>query len=93
MLSQVVNVSANNMITIATPTVTPTHKETIVRPSSVIELFSATIEAACFNQLSEVAYYHLHLAHYRNQLLHLFVEDAMMAVCLTSPQMDYGMCR
>lgn len=85
MLSQVVKVSANNVITISSPDVPAVHKI----PASKNELFSTKIESDYFGQILMVAHYHLHLAHYRNQLMHLFVADAMMALCLTSQKTEY----
>lgn len=86
MLPHIVNVSADNFITITGPAVLEQY-DTI---PTISKLISTNMETAYFNRLSEVAYFHLHLAHYRNQLLHLFIEDALLAVCLTDSMMKYG---
>ena len=89
-LSQVVHTSADNYITIASPTAATTPKQQFVRPFSLEDILQVKMEDVYFKELCEVAYYHLHLAYYRNQLLHLFVEDAMVAVCMASAEVDYS---
>lgn len=86
MLSGVVNLSSENVVTIAAPIVVLEHDQSV----SMAEIFSSQMDNSDFNQLSEIALAHLQLGYYRNQLLHLFVEDAMLAVCL-APEIDYGM--
>jgi glycerol-3-phosphate O-acyltransferase len=88
MLHENVNLSSDNFVTLSTPDSLPNPGQT-VRLSSMSEVLRDQVDSVCFFQLSEAAMTHLHLAHYRNQLLHLFVKDAMLALCLT-PTIDYG---
>ena len=83
-----VHVSSGNLITVATPEGLLSCEQTIEAPS-IARVFCSQMDATCFNQLSEAAMSYLHLAYYRNQLLHLFVKDSMLALCLT-PESDYG---
>ncbi len=83
-LSQSVVVSSDKVVTLATPALPATQLK-----SSMTKVFSCKLKHSEFSQLSEVAFVHLHLAHYRNQLLHLFVEDAMVSLCLDL-ESDYG---
>ena len=82
LLSQSVSVT-DQVVRLRTPAI-PAGKFT-----SISEVMASQLERVEFSQLCEVAFVHLHLAHYRNQLLHLFVEDAMLSLCIT-PEMDYG---
>lgn len=86
MLTDAVSLSTNQFVTLSIPSL-PLQAP---RPISVKEIFSSQIDTSSFNQLTEIAYIYLRLGHYRNQLLHLFVEDAMLALCL-APEVDYGM--
>lgn len=87
MLYQIVSVSMDNFITLTVPS-SSFEKEQV--PTSISEILSEKMDVSYFHHLSEVAFVHLHLAHYRNQLLHLFVEDAMMALCLAPTEISYG---
>lgn len=78
----------SNLVTVANPQVISEQEQT-VGPSSMSEIMCSQISDSCFSQLSQTAMTYLRLAYYRNQLLHLFVEDAMLALCL-APQSDYG---
>ena len=88
MLHDSVNISSDNLIAVASPGKILQHEQT-TRLLSISQVLCSQIDSVCFTQLSEAAMIHLHLAHYRNQLLHLFVKDAMLALCL-APQSDYG---
>ena len=83
-----VHVSSGNLITVATPEGLLSCEQTIEAPS-IARVLCSQMDATCFNQLSEAAMSYLHLAYYRNQLLHLFVKDSMLALCLT-PESGYG---
>lgn len=89
MLSTVVYLSPDsNSVTLVIPSHLP-HGGQPARPTSIDEVFATEIEPSDFSYLSEIALTHLHLAHYRNQLLHLFVEDAMVALCMAT-EIDHG---
>lgn len=60
-----------------------------LKPISMPQVYMCKLEKSEFKELSDVAFVHLHLAHYRNQLLHLFIEDAMLTLCLDLDS-DYG---
>lgn len=90
LLSQSVLVTTDKVVSLATP-VLPATQLQFLKSSSITEVFACKLEHSELSQLSEVAFVHLHLAHYRNQLLHLFVEDAMVSLCL-DPESDYGKC-
>ena len=42
------------------------------------------LEKSNYSLIAEIAFIHLMLAHYRNQLLYLFVPEAMLALSLPS---------
>lgn len=88
MLTDVVNLSSGNIVTITTPK-TLLEPELTIRPKSITEILCSKMDSVYFRILSEAALTYLRLAYYRNQLLHLFVKDAMLALCLT-PESDYG---
>lgn len=88
MLTNVVSLSSDNIVTIAIPDGLPEPKETIT-PNAISELLCSKMDTNSFNLLAETAMPYLRLAYYRNQLLHLFVKDAILALCL-APESDYG---
>ena len=48
------------------------------------EVVKMTLNPAHFQAVSEVAFTHLLLGHYRNQILHLYVPEALLALSLHS---------
>lgn len=84
MLTDAVCATSNDLVAIANPQL---QQEQFVRP--ITEIMRNQIDSSCFSHLSQTAMTYLRLAYYRNQLLHLFVEDAMLALCL-APERDYG---
>lgn len=84
MLTDAVCMTGSNLIAVANLQV---EQEPVVRP--ITEIMCSQIDSSSFSQLSQTAMTYLRLAYYRNQLLHLFVEDAMLALCLI-PERDYG---
>ena len=86
MLTDAVTLSTNEFVTLSIPRL----PQQAPKPISITDIFSSQIDASSFNQATEIAFIYLRLGHYRNQLLHLFVEDAMLALCL-APEIDYGM--
>lgn len=87
MLGGSVNLSSDGLVTVATPECLAC--ERTIRPPSMTKILCIQMDSICFSQLSEAAMAYLHVAYYRNQLLHLFVKDAMLALCL-APESDYG---
>lgn len=86
MLTDAVTLSTNKFVTLSIPSL-PLQ---VPKPISITEIFSSQMDNSSFNQITEISFIYLRLGHYRNQLLHLFVEDAMLALCL-APEVDYGM--
>lgn len=86
MLPHVLHRSMDNLVTISVPHKID-HKQ--VHAVAITELCESEIDSCSFDKLCEIALTYLQLAYYRNQLLHLFVEEAMLALCL-APESDYG---
>lgn len=88
MLGDSVNLSSDGLVTVSTPECL-LEGEKNIKPPSMAKILCTQMDSICFSQLSEAAMIHLHVGYYRNQLLHLFVKDAMLALCL-APERDYG---
>ena len=58
-------------------------------PSSIEDLYHEQLEERVFKSLLDVSLQHLLLARTRNQLLHLFLQDALVALCLED-EIYYG---
>ena len=52
------------------------------RQHRIEEVVKMELNRTDFDLIIELSFIHLMLAHYRNQLLHLFVPEAMLALCL-----------
>ena len=52
------------------------------RQRTIEEVVTMELNRADLDLVTELSFLHLLLAHYRNQLLHLFVPEAMLALCL-----------
>ena len=93
MLSDAVQVSSeSNLVSISAPSLSAERTRSWAGcPLVPPEILHSQIDSASFSQLCSIAFVHLRLGYYRNQLMHLFVEDAMLAVCL-APEIDYGVC-
>ena len=54
------------------------------RPSTIQEVIKMDLDDSDYDVITDIGSAHLLLAHYRNQLVHLFVPEAMAALCLHS---------
>ena len=54
----------------------------VSRHHTIQEAVKMKLEKSNYELITEIALVHLMLAHYRNQLLHLFVPEAMLALSL-----------
>ena len=52
------------------------------RQCRIEEVVTMELSRTDLDLITEISFVHLLLAHYRNQLLHLFVPEAMLALCL-----------
>ena len=86
MLPHVLHRSMDDFVTISVPHEIDYEQ---VHAVAITEILESKMDSGFFEKLCEIALAYLQLAYYRNQLLHLFVEEAMLALCL-APENDYG---
>lgn len=76
-LPGVVKVSKDNLVQIDCPRL-DMHSGPSV--TNIQELMSSKVEVSRFDVVVDISLVHLQLAYYRNQMIHLFIEDAMVAL-------------
>ncbi len=91
MLSAVVKATSSDFIELATPSdLVPSYHLSSL--TTINDVLSAKMDTDQFRCLADVSLVHLQLAYYRNLLIHLFLEDAMVALALDPIMTDYGLC-
>ena len=86
MLSTIVKFSSDN-VEPNTPNFIPSPEPLA---STVDKLLPIKIDPREFKLITDRTLIHLHLGYYRNQMFHLFVEDAMIAFSLDQ-EISYGL--
>jgi len=70
-----------------------THNHCIEQQSSLAHIMNMSLSHTHWDVITTVSHTHLLLSHYRNQLLHVFSAEGILAVILNKRKsIDYSMC-